>query len=91
MQLRFLGAAETVTGSRFLLETNDLTVLVDCGLFQGNRDIRQRNWAPFPVHPNNIDTVLLTHAHIDHSGYLPALVKQGYKGLIHTTEATYEL
>lgn len=91
MQLRFLGASETVTGSRFLLETNDLTVLVDCGLFQGNRELRQRNWAPFSTHPNNIDAVLLTHAHIDHSGYLPALVKQGYKGLIHATEATYEL
>lgn len=91
MQLRFLGASETVTGSRFLLETNDSTILVDCGLFQGNRELRQRNWTPFPIHPHNIDTVLLTHAHIDHSGYLPALVKQGYKGLIHTTEATYEL
>ena len=91
MQLRFLGASETVTGSRFLLETNDLTVLIDCGLFQGNRALRQRNWAPFPIHPHNIDAVLLTHAHIDHSGYLPALVKQGYKGLIHTTQATYEL
>lgn len=91
MQLRFLGAAETVTGSRFLLETNDLTVLIDCGLFQGSREIRQRNWTPFPIHPHNVDAVLLTHAHIDHSGYLPALVKQGYKGLIHTTQATYEL
>jgi metallo-beta-lactamase family protein len=91
MQLRFLGAAETVTGSRFLLETNDLTVLIDCGLFQGNREMRQRNWTPFPLHPHNIDAALLTHAHIDHSGYLPALVKQGYKGLIHATEATYEL
>ena len=91
MQLRFLGAAETVTGSRFLLETNNSKILIDCGLFQGNRDIKERNWTSFPVHPNNIDAVLLTHAHIDHSGYLPAFVKQGYKGLIHSTKGTHEL
>jgi len=91
MQLRFLGASETVTGSRFLLEINDFKILIDCGLFQGDRELKERNWAPFPIHPNSIDAVLLTHAHIDHSGYLPALVKQGYKGFIHLTEGTYEL
>src|SRR3546814_4606991 len=83
--LQFLGAAGTVTGSRYLVEANGQRVLVDCGLFQGYKQLRDRNWAPFPVEPSSIDAVVLTHAHLDHSGYLPALVKQGYRGRIHCT------
>ena len=91
MQLTFLGATGTVTGSRYLLETGSRRVLVDCGLFQGLKQLRLRNWAPLPVDPASIDAVVLTHAHIDHSGYLPRLVKQGFRGAIHATTATTEL
>lgn len=83
--LRFLGAAGTVTGSRFLIDTPRARVLVDCGLFQGLKELRLRNWEPFPVEPRSLDAVLLTHAHLDHSGYLPALVRQGFAGPIHCT------
>jgi metallo-beta-lactamase family protein len=86
--LQFLGAAGTVTGSRFLIETDGHRVLLDCGLFQGYKQLRERNWAPFPVDPSSIDAVVLSHAHLDHSGYLPALVKQGFRGRIHCTDAT---
>jgi metallo-beta-lactamase family protein len=89
--LQFLGAAGTVTGSRYLIETNDHRVLVDCGLFQGYKQLRERNWAPFPVEPDSIDAVVLTHAHLDHSGYLPALVKQGFRGRIHCTPGSAAL
>ena len=89
--LQFLGAANTVTGSRYLLEVNQRRVLIDCGMFQGYKYLRERNWAPFPVDPATIDMVLLTHAHIDHSGYLPALVRQGFKGKVYCTAATREL
>ncbi|WP_394730652.1 MBL fold metallo-hydrolase RNA specificity domain-containing protein [Altererythrobacter sp. GH1-8] len=89
--LTFLGAAGTVTGSRYLVETEKRRILVDCGLFQGYKQLRLRNWNPFPVPPSSISDVLLTHAHIDHSGYLPALVKNGFKGRIHSTLATFEL
>ena len=71
VKVKFLGAAGTVTGSRFFLEIGSLRVLVDCGLFQGLKENRLRNWDPFPIEPESIDIVLLTHAHIDHSGYLP--------------------
>lgn len=91
MNLSFLGAAGTVTGSRFLLEKGGSRILVDCGLFQGLKDLRNRNWEPFPVPPNTIDAVLLTHAHIDHSGYLPALVRDGFRGKIFCSHATMEL
>lgn len=91
MKLSFLGAAETVTGSRFLLEVEDRKILVDCGLFQGLKKLRQRNWAPFPVKPSSIDAVILTHAHIDHSGYLPVLFKHGFRGKVYCTPATFEL
>ncbi len=78
--LRFLGATRTVTGSRFLVEGGAGTVLVDCGMYQGDRELRRRNWAPFPVPADAIDAVVLTHAHLDHSGWLPRLVRQGFSG-----------
>lgn len=80
MRITFLGAAGTVTGSRFLVSTDKGRILVDCGMFQGPRAVRRRNWDPFPVPPASIDAVVLTHAHLDHCGYLPALVKQGFDG-----------
>lgn len=89
--LQFLGAAGTVTGSRYLVEANGHRVLVDCGLFQGYKQLRERNWAPFPVEPASIDAVVLTHAHLDHSGYLPALVRQGFRGRIHCTQGSAAL
>jgi metallo-beta-lactamase family protein len=89
--LRFLGGAGTVTGSRFLLDTQHARVLVDCGLFQGLKDLRLRNWEPFPVDPASIDAVVLTHAHIDHSGYLPALWQHGFRGRVYASRGTREL
>lgn len=89
--LQFLGAAGTVTGSRYLIEAAGQRILVDCGLFQGYKQLRERNRADFPVPPDSIDTVLLTHAHLDHSGYLPALVRTGFRGKVHCTPATREL
>ena len=91
LRLRFLGAAGTVTGSRTLVETAGKRILVDCGLFQGWKTLRLRNWAPFPVPPESIDTVVLTHAHIDHSGYLPLLIRNGFRGPVHSTSATRDL
>lgn len=91
MKLRFLGGTSTVTGSRYLLSDDNHRLLVDCGLYQGVKTLRRRNWAPFPVDPSTINAVVLTHAHIDHSGYLPALVKNGFKGKIYCTKATHEL
>lgn len=91
MRLTFLGAAGTVTGSKYLLESADRRLLVDCGLFQGYKQLRLRNWAKLPIEPKSIDQVLLTHAHLDHSGYLPLLVKSGFAGPIVCTEATREL
>jgi metallo-beta-lactamase family protein len=89
--LQFMGAAGTVTGSRYLLESEGRRVLVDCGLFQGYKQLRERNWAPFPVDPASIDAVVLTHAHLDHSGYLPALVRHGFQGPVHCTDGTVAL
>ncbi|WP_322292441.1 MBL fold metallo-hydrolase [Allopontixanthobacter sp.] len=89
--LSFLGATGTVTGSRYLVEADSRRILVDCGLFQGYKQLRLRNWSPFPVPPQSIDAVLLTHAHLDHSGYLPALVRDGFRGKVHCTAATAEL
>ncbi len=91
MKLQFLGAAGTVTGSRYLLSDEKHRLLVDCGMYQGVKNLRKRNWAPFPVEPSSINAVVLTHAHIDHTGYLPALVKNGFKGKIYCTKATHEL
>ena len=81
MKLRFLGGTGTVTGSRYLLSDDSHRLLVDCGMYQGVKTLRRRNWAKFPVDPSTIDAVVLTHGHIDHSGYLPALVKNGFKGI----------
>ena len=89
--ITFLGATETVTGSRFLVTTALSKVLVDCGMFQGTKEIRKKNWEPFPVDVSTIDAVVLTHAHLDHCGYLPLLVRQGYKKPIHSTHYTKEL
>ncbi|WP_136709122.1 MBL fold metallo-hydrolase [Agromyces sp. H66] len=89
--LQFLGAADTVTGSKFLVDTGDSRVLVDCGLFQGFKVLRERNRAPFPVPPESIDAVVLTHAHLDHTGYLPALVRDGFRGPVYATPGTAEL
>lgn len=92
MKLNFLGAAETVTGSKYLIESSsDQRILIDCGMFQGLKTLRLKNWEEFPVDPKTINAIVLTHAHIDHSGYIPRLVKQGFKGDIYCTDATYEL
>ncbi len=90
IKLRFLGAARNVTGSRYLLDSKDMRVLIDCGMYQ-ERDFKARNWEAFPVPPESIDAVLLTHAHLDHSGCLPRLVKQGFEGRIFGTPATGEI
>jgi metallo-beta-lactamase family protein len=89
--LQFLGATGTVTGSRYLLESGSTRVLVDCGLFQGYKQLRLRNWGPFTVPPSTVDAVVLTHAHLDHSGYLPRLVKAGFRGRVYCTPATQAL
>lgn len=92
MMLSFFGGVETVTGSKYLLETSaGRKILVDCGLFQGLKELRLRNREPFPLPPHTIDSVVLTHAHLDHSGYIPALVRDGYGGSIHATKVTREL
>lgn len=91
MELSFFGAAGTVTGSRHLLETGGKRILVDCGLFQGLKQLRLRNWAAFPVPPSTIDAVVLTHAHLDHSGYLPRLARDGFRGPVYATPATIDL
>ena len=91
MNLTFLGAAGTVTGSRHLLENGRGRLLIDCGLFQGLKNLRLRNWAPFPYPPEKISAVLLTHAHLDHSGYLPKLVREGFPGPVIGTPATLDL
>ena len=90
-KLRFLGAAGMVSGSRHLIEAGRSRVLVDCGLFQGEKQLRERNWERFPVPADTIDAVVLTHGHIDHSGWLPRLVREGFKGPIHTSPATADL
>ena len=91
MQLQFLGAADAVTGSRHLVTLGDQRILLDCGLFQGFKVLRERNWAPPGVPPHTIDAVVLSHAHLDHSGWLPGLVKAGFRGPIYASPATCDL
>lgn len=91
MRLTFLGATGTVTGSKSLLEHGGRRLLVDCGLFQGLKQLRLRNWDAFAVPPADIDAVVLSHAHLDHSGYLPRLVHLGFRGIVYATSATHEL
>ena len=91
MEITFLGAAGTVTGSKYLLQTSGARVLVDCGLFQGHKELRLRNREPFPVDPASLDAVVLTHAHLDHTGYLPVLVREGFRGPVLCTPATAAL
>jgi metallo-beta-lactamase family protein len=89
--LTFVGAADSVTGSRYLLETDRAKVLVECGLFQGLKKLRERNWSPQPFEPSSLDAVVLTHAHIDHSGYFPRLCNDGYRGHAYATPGTRDL
>jgi metallo-beta-lactamase family protein len=90
-KITFLGAAGTVTGSKYLIEAEGKRLLVDCGLFEGSKELKQRNWDRLPIDPATIDWVLLTHAHIDHTGYLPRLVRDGFRGPIYSNVATREL
>jgi len=89
--IQFLGATHTVTGSKHLVQVDGYRVMVDCGLFQGLKQLRLRNWEPFPINPTSINSIILTHAHIDHSGYLPRLVWEGFDGKVFATPATVEL
>jgi metallo-beta-lactamase family protein len=91
VRITFLGATGTVTGSKYLLEAEGRTILIDCGLFQGFKQLRLRNWKPLPIRASAIDAVVLTHAHIDHSGYLPLLVREGFKGRAYCSHATRAL
>jgi metallo-beta-lactamase family protein len=91
MKIHFLGAADSVTGSRHRVEIGDQRILLDCGLFQGYKVLRERNWAPLPPALKDLSAVVLSHAHLDHSGYLPALVKGGFKGPIYASPATCDL
>lgn len=95
VRLRFLGGAKSVTGSKYLLEIDtpqkNYKILVDCGLFQGLKDLRLKNWDEFPISPKMIDAVVITHCHIDHTGYLPRLYKEGYSGKVYCTHATKDL
>ncbi|QNB45815.1 MBL fold metallo-hydrolase [Thermanaerosceptrum fracticalcis] len=91
MYIQFYGAAGTVTGSCFLITTKNERFLVDCGMFQGSKELKENNYKDFPFNPSEIDFVVLTHAHIDHSGLIPKLYKKGFQGLVHTTKATREL
>lgn len=91
MELIFYGAAKTVTGSCFLINTGDTKLMVDCGMFQGSKKIKERNYGDFPFDPTEVDFLILTHAHIDHSGLIPKLIKCGFKGQILATGATFDL
>jgi len=91
MKLTFLGATGTVTGSKYLLEVGRLRILVDCGLFQGLKQLRLKNWAKLPIDPASVDAVILTHAHIDHTGYLPLFVRNGFAGKVYCTYGTRDL
>ena len=91
VSITFLGGADTVTGSKYLVRHGGQCLLMDCGLFQGYKQLRLRNWAPLPVAPDQINAVVLTHAHLDHSGYLPLLVKEGYRGSVYASQGTQAL
>lgn len=91
MKITFLGATQEVTGSKYLIEQQDTKILVDCGLFQGVHSLTKHNWDEFPIDPTKINAIVLTHAHIDHTGYIPLLVKKGFRGKIYCSQATYEL
>jgi metallo-beta-lactamase family protein len=90
-KLTFHGAARTVTGSKYLLVAGDARVLIDCGMFQGEKKLRLLNWEPTPFDAKSLDAVVLTHAHLDHTGFLPRVVKQGFQHKIYCTEATAAL
>jgi metallo-beta-lactamase family protein len=91
LRLHFLGASKTVTGSKYLLEFPDIKILVDCGMFQGLKELRELNWQQLPVQASEIDLVLLTHGHADHTGFLPRLVNMGFRGAVWGTEPTLEI
>ena len=91
LQVHFFGGSGTVTGSKFYLHTEEIKILVDCGLFQGVKELRKQNWEHLPVDVSQIDYVLLTHGHLDHCGYLPLLVRQGFRGKILGTPPTLEI
>src|SRR6266849_8693534 len=91
ISLTFLGAARTVTDSKYLVDLNGTRIMVDAGLFQGLKELRERNWQDLPVPASSIEAVVLTHAHLDHCGYLPRLVSQGFRGRVFCTPATAEL
>ncbi len=91
MKITFLGATQEVTGSKYLVEAPNTKILVDCGLFQGPYKVSKHNWDKFPLDPSSINAIILTHAHIDHSGYIPLLIKNGFKGKIYCSQATFEL
>lgn len=90
-EIQFLGGAGTVTGSKYLITCNDKKILVDCGLFQGLKSLRLKNWDAFPIDASKVDAIILTHAHIDHSGYIPRLIKEGFRGKIYSTSATKDV
>lgn len=91
VRVKFLGGAQTVTGSKYLLEIDNFKLLIDCGLFQGLRDLKEKNWTNLPIDAKEIDAVVLTHAHLDHSGYLPRIFKEGYNGPVYCTKPSCEL
>src|SRR5690606_19878021 len=91
VKIHFLGASGTVTGSKFYLETPEKNIMIDCGMFQGLKELRLLNWEPLPIDASKIDVVLLTHGHLDHTGYLPRLVKEGFRGKIIGTRPTLDI
>ena len=91
MRITFLGGTETVTGSKYLVETDTTKILIDCGLYQGYKWLRKRNREPLPFNLQELDAIVLTHAHLDHSGFIPVLYKQGFRGPVYTHEATARL